>query len=138
MEGPGGNPLEPCFSTFLMLPPFNTGPHAAVSPTTRVFLLLFQNCNFATVLNCIKYLCFPMVLGDHCEKVNPPPSGARNPENLGPETTGDMTNQTWLWVQGQDIYQETNSPARYDLHKYLRLGFSISTKPYHESSTPTV
>lgn len=50
-----------------------------------------------------------MVIGDLCEKVSPHPSGAPNPpvENhcsRGPVTTGDMTNQAWLWVQGQDVY----------------------------------
>jgi hypothetical protein len=35
-----------------VLQPSNTIPHAAVTPPTiELFLLLFHNCNFATVMN---------------------------------------------------------------------------------------
>lgn len=41
-----------------------------VTPTIKSFSLLLHNCNFATVMNLkVKYLCFPMVLGDPCERV---------------------------------------------------------------------
>jgi hypothetical protein len=40
------------FPTFLMLGPFNTAPHVAVTPNHKIILLLLHNCNFATVMNC--------------------------------------------------------------------------------------
>ena len=41
-----------CFSTFLMLQPFNTVLHVVVTPNHTIISLLFHNCNFATVMNC--------------------------------------------------------------------------------------
>ncbi|MEX5533301.1 hypothetical protein, partial [Pseudomonas syringae] len=38
-------------STFLMLQPLNTVLHVEVTPTIKLFVLLFHNCNFATVMN---------------------------------------------------------------------------------------
>jgi hypothetical protein len=34
----------------------------------KIFLLLFHNCNFVTVLTWWKYQCFLMVLGEPCER----------------------------------------------------------------------
>ena len=44
--------LHQGFSTFLMLQPFNTVPHAVVTPTIKLFLLLLLTYNFAAVMNC--------------------------------------------------------------------------------------
>ena len=46
--------LEQWFLTFLVLQAFNIVPHVVVNPpppTIKLFLLLLQNCNFATVMN---------------------------------------------------------------------------------------
>ena len=45
-----------------------------VTPTIKLFSLLLHRCNFATVMshNVSKYLMFPMVLGDPCERVLTP------------------------------------------------------------------
>jgi hypothetical protein len=41
-----------------MLQPFNTVPHAVVTPLTiKLFSLLFHNCNFATVMSCNVKIC---------------------------------------------------------------------------------
>lgn len=49
---------------------FNTLSHVVVTPTIELFSLLLHNCNFASVVSRnVKYRCFPMVLGDSCEKV---------------------------------------------------------------------
>jgi hypothetical protein len=45
-------------STVLMLPPFNSVPHALVTPpTTKLFLFLLHNCTFAIVMNPNKKVC---------------------------------------------------------------------------------
>lgn len=41
-----------CFSTFLMLWPFNTVSNAVVTPKHKIILLLFHDKNFATGMNC--------------------------------------------------------------------------------------
>ena len=43
--------LDPWFSNFLMLQPFDTVPRVVMNPTIKLFLLLLHNCNFATVMN---------------------------------------------------------------------------------------
>ena len=43
--------LEQTFSAFLVLRPFNTVPHVMLTPSHRSTLLLFHNCNLATVIN---------------------------------------------------------------------------------------
>ena len=45
---------------------FNTVPHVVMAPNIK----LLHNCNFATAMSHKhKYLCFLMVLDDHCERV---------------------------------------------------------------------
>jgi hypothetical protein len=43
--------LRQWFSAFLMLSPFDTVPQVVATPIIKLFLLLFHNYNFATVLN---------------------------------------------------------------------------------------
>jgi hypothetical protein len=51
------SPLRQWFSTFPMCPPFDTIPRVAVTPTMKLFLLSFHNCNFATATNHNVYIC---------------------------------------------------------------------------------
>jgi len=52
-------PLMQRFPTFLTLQPFNTVPHAVVTPTIKLFWLLLHGCNAATVMNRnVKHLGF--------------------------------------------------------------------------------
>lgn len=44
--------IQQCISTFLMLPPFNTVPHIVVTANHNIISLLFQNINFAIIVNC--------------------------------------------------------------------------------------
>jgi hypothetical protein len=44
--------LGPCFSTFLMLHPFNAVPQVVVTPNHKVIQLLLHSCNFTNVMNC--------------------------------------------------------------------------------------
>ena len=47
-------------------PPFNTGPHVVVTPTTKSRLLPLYECKFATFMNHTVSICvsvFPTVLG---------------------------------------------------------------------------
>lgn len=55
-------------SAFLMLWPFNTGPHAAVTP--NFFFLLLHNHSFVTVRNRNVNMIFPMILGNPCNRVS--------------------------------------------------------------------
>lgn len=43
--------LEQWFSTFLTLQGFNSVPQVVMTPTIKVFSLLFCKCNFATSMN---------------------------------------------------------------------------------------
>lgn len=47
-----GLALHQWFSTFLMIQPSNTTPHAVVTPCITIILLLLRNCEFATLTNC--------------------------------------------------------------------------------------
>lgn len=40
-----------------MLHPFNTVPHAVVTPSIKLFSLLLYNCNFVTVMNHDVIIC---------------------------------------------------------------------------------
>ena len=43
--------MQRCFSTFLVLSPFNSVPHVVMTPKNKRILLLLHNCNFATPMN---------------------------------------------------------------------------------------
>lgn len=51
------------FSTFLMLWHFKIFPHIVVTQP-KIILLLFYNCNYATVMNHIVNICCPEYLSD--------------------------------------------------------------------------
>jgi hypothetical protein len=57
-----------------MLQPFNNVPHVVVTPTIKLFSLLFHNCNFATVMSQYKYLYFLSLTGP-LQKNNLTPKG---------------------------------------------------------------
>jgi hypothetical protein len=67
--------LEQRFPTFLMLRPFDTVPHAVVTPNHKIISLKLHNCNFAAVMNQNVNICFLTVLGDRCERVIWPSKG---------------------------------------------------------------
>lgn len=48
---PDPNTVERWVSAFLMRQPFNTVPHAELSPTIKLFSSLLYNCSFATIVN---------------------------------------------------------------------------------------
>jgi len=76
--------LEPWFSNFLMLWPFNTVPYVVVNPTIKLSLLLLHNCNFSTVMNHNLNICLQVVLGSPCKWV--------------------MTHRWEVWPRGLDVY----------------------------------
>lgn len=52
-----GGRKQPCKARAVLLNypnavPFNTVPHAVVTPTVELFSLLHHNYNFATIMNC--------------------------------------------------------------------------------------
>jgi hypothetical protein len=63
--------LHEWFSTFLMMGPFNTVPHVAVTPNHKTTLLLLHNCNFVNVITrgCnpqVKNRCFTLTTESPC------------------------------------------------------------------------
>ena len=61
--------LHQWFSAFLIFWAFNTVSHIVVIPTTKLFLLVLHNCNFATVMNHNINVCgFFYVLKQHLWK----------------------------------------------------------------------
>jgi hypothetical protein len=49
---------------FLMLQPFNTVPHV-VTPNYEAISMQFDNCNFATFINCNVNICISDSSGRH-------------------------------------------------------------------------
>lgn len=43
--------LQKCFSTFLILRPFNTVPHVVVTPTRKIIFVATLLLEFGTVMN---------------------------------------------------------------------------------------